>query len=459
MGALATLLIDKGYIVSGSDVRANQVTQRLKERGADIFMGHARQNIEGADRVVFSSAISDGNPELMEARKQDIPVLQRAKLLAELMGGHIGITVAGAHGKTTVSSMVANLMTHAGLQPTTAVGGIVNGTRAHARLGKGKYFVTEVDESDGSFLYFSPHYSIITNIDFEHIDYYHDWQSILDAYREFIGKTADGGVVLAYGDDERLVPLIKEIGQVHKTYGFSPENDVYATELIFDHFESRFDCIVNGENLGQVILNVPGRHNVANALACIILGLSLAIDFDVIRESLKEYKGVQRRFQLKDTVDDVWVIDDYAHHPTEIKAILETALLFKQSLQDSSADSRDNELITIFQPHRYSRVKGLMEEFAESLVHSDQLIVTDIYAASEQPIEGITAEKLCERIGAFTNKPVQYLPKEKIIEHLLRMVKPRDVVLTLGAGDITRVADDFVEALKEGQGVKTVVSP
>ncbi len=448
VGALAALSLDKGYYVSGSDVRSNQVTEHLRERGADIFMGHTLENMQGADYVVFSSAIQEDNPELVEAKRRRIPVMHRAELLAELMEGYIGITVAGAHGKTTTTSMIAHLLMKAGLQPTTTIGGIVNGTQAHAQLGKGEYFVTEVDESDGSFLYFTPRYSVVTNIDLEHIDYYHDWASILNAYQKFIGQTAEDGNLLVYGDDKNLFNLTKDSGRPFKTYGFSQHNHIYAVNISFDHFESRFDVYVDGENRGQIILRIPGRHNVANALACISLGLNLSIDLDVIRASLKEYGGVQRRFQLKGEIDDIWVIDDYAHHPTEIQTTLETAQLFKQSLQSAPKGDEINKLITIFQPHRYSRVQGLLEEFVASFANSDYLVITDIYAASEQPIEGVTAEKLCERVRSATDKPVIYLPKDEIIDHVLNIVKPRDVVMTLGAGDIMRIADDFVASLE-----------
>ncbi len=448
MGALAALSLDKGYRVSGSDVRNNQVIECLRARGADIFPGHASGNIEGADYVVFSSAISNDNPELIEAQKKQIPTMQRAKFLAELMQGYTGITVAGSHGKTTTASMIAHLLVYAGLQPTTAIGGIVVDTHSHAKLREGEYFVTEVDESDGSFLHFAPHYSVITNIDLEHIDYYHDWPNILRTYKEFIAKTVDGGIMVVYGDDERLLKLLKESGQTFKTYGFSEGNDVYAVNISFDRFESRFDVFVDGENLGTITLKVPGRHNVANALACVSLGLSLSISFDTIRDSFNEYRGVQRRFQLKGQVNGVWIIDDYAHHPTEIKTTLESAQLFKRSLYEELKEGEVNKVVAIFQPHRYSRIQGLFEDFAASLSHSDYLIVTDIYAASEQPIEGVTAQKLCEQIRLLTNKPVHYFPKEEIVDHVLSIVKPQDMVITLGAGDITRVAEDLVAALK-----------
>ncbi|MBN1870736.1 MAG: UDP-N-acetylmuramate--L-alanine ligase [Candidatus Omnitrophica bacterium] len=449
VGALAALSLDKGYLVSGSDLRSNQVTERLKARGAEIFLGHAGQNIGDADCIVFSSAISRDNPELIEARRKRIPVVQRAKFLAELMQGYIGITVAGAHGKTTTTSMAAHLLEKAGLQPTTAIGGIVNDTYHHAGLGEGKYFVAEVDESDGSFLYFRPHYSIITNIDFEHVDYYLKWQNVLDAYREFIGKTQDGGIVLAYGDDKPLMNMLKESGRRFRTYGFSRENSIHAANIQFGGFCSTFDCVIDGKDGGQISLKVPGRVNIANAMACVGLGVSLSLGLDTIRESLKSYPGVQRRFQLKQKIDDIWIIDDYAHHPTEIKATLETAQLFKHSVQEKGAGRQACRLIAVFQPHRYSRVKGLMDDFAKSLTASDHLIVTDIYAASEKPIDGVTAEALCQKIRAISNKPVSYIPKDRIIDHLLAIVEPQDMVLTLGAGDITRIADEFVKALKK----------
>lgn len=450
MGALAALSLDKGYHVSGSDLNSNQMTKRLKARGANIALGHSEENVGGADCVVFSSAICEDNPELVEARRKGIPIVQRAKLLAELMEGYIGITVAGAHGKTTTTSMIAHLLDHANLEPTTAIGGIVNGGRSHAELGEGDYFVTEVDESDGSFLNFTPRYSIITNIDLEHVDYYQNWKNVLDAYRTFIGNTEQDGILLVYGDDEPLMSLMKKSGRAFMTYGFTGSNNVSAANIKFDQFQSTFNCIVDGKDLGEVSLQVPGKHNIANALACISLGRNLLISFDTIRESLNNYKGVQRRFQLKAKVDDIWIIDDYAHHPTEIRATLKTALVFKQSLCDKADnDGTSGRLITVFQPHRYTRVNGLMAEFAQSLVFSNHLIVTDIYAASERPIEGVTAEKLCEHIQAMTEKPVCYVPKKEVTDYLLTVVKPQDLILTLGAGDITRIADELAEALKK----------
>lgn len=441
MGALAALLMEKGYKVTGSDIKENSLVLSLREKGADIAIGHAAENIKGADRVIFSSAINRvSNPELLEAKKQGIRILQRAQLLAELMKGHIGITIAGAHGKTTTTSMIANLLTTAGFHPTTAVGGIVNGTSSNARLGAGEYFVAEVDESDGSFLNFFPKYSVITNIDFEHMDYFRDWDHILSAYRQFIQHTDPRGMAVVCGDDPHLPDLVQACHIPFQKYGLSAGNDIRAENIRFDHARGVFDCVVQGRKLGEVVLNICGRHNVVNALACAAVGLKLSIDFDVICRSLKEFQGVERRFQTKGKVDDIWVMDDYAHHPTEIRATLEAARLLPR-----------NRVVAVFQPHRYSRVQHLLQEMAGSLTNADYLVVTDIYAASEQPIEGVTATRLVEEIRKLTSHPVVYLKKGDIISRLLDFIKPGDVVMILGAGDITHLSDDIVRVLQESR--------
>lgn len=440
MGALASLLLDKGYAVTGSDVKENQVIANLRLKGAKVTIGHAAQNIEGADCVIFSSAIRSDNPEMTAAQARGVVILQRAKLLAELMEDHVGITIAGAHGKTTTTSMISRLLIKAGLQPTTAVGGIVNGVSAHARLGAGRYFVAEVDESDGSFLYFSPKYSVITNIDFEHVDYYHTWDNILEAYRKFIGRTSCDGMIIACGDDPRLSELVKGSARPFQTYGLSSHNDLLAQGLHFNGKGMSFDCVRSGKNLGRISLNVPGDHNAVNALACVAVGLNLGIDFGVIQSSLNEYTGVERRFQLKGDVDNIWVVDDYGHHPNEIRATLQAARQMNKE-----------RVVVIFQPHRYSRVHHLFEDMADSLTNSDYLILTDIYAASEQPIEGVNAENLCHRVRQKAPCPVVYLKKDQILGHVLDIVRPGDLVLTLGAGDITHLGDEIVRALDQGR--------
>lgn len=438
MGALAVLLLKKGHRVSGSDVRENRMVLNLKEQGARVAVGHARENVDGADYVVFSSAIAQDNPELNEARARKIPILQRAQLLADLMQGHTAITVAGAHGKTTTTSMISNMLIKAELQPTTAIGGIVtSGSSGYqASLGRGTYFVAETDESDGSFLRFSPKYSVITNIDFEHVDYFHDWDSILRAYGQFIRRTHPDGLLVACGDDARLRRLAQSSPCPVCTYGFGPGNDITARNISFEACGAEFDCLMQGKNCGKIRLQVPGKHNVANALACIGLGTRLSIGWDVIRGSLQEYTGVERRFQIKTKAGDIWVVDDYAHHPTEIQATLAAARQVGRK-----------RVITIFQPHRYTRVKFLWEEMAKSFSGSDYLILADIYAASEAPIAGITSTKLRERIEMEKICPVVYLEKQAISGYALEMARPGDLIMVLGAGDITHVADEIARAV------------
>lgn len=447
MGALAILLLKKGYQVSGSDVRENQMVLNLREQGARISIGHARENLNGADCVVFSSAIAKDNPELIEAQTRNLKILQRAQLLADLMQGHTGITVAGAHGKTTTTSMISNMLIKAGLQPTTAIGGVVtSGSLGYqASLGKGTYFVAETDESDGSFLKFSPKFSVITNIDFEHVDYFHSLDNIIKAYGQFIRSTAADGFLVACGDDENLSKLLPQSPCPVRTYGFEAGNDIVAQNISFDGCSTEFDCLLNGKSLGKIRLQVPGKHNVANAMACIGLGLHLSIDIDIIRRSLWEYTSVQRRFQFKNKTGDVWVVDDYAHHPTEIQATLAAA----QQLQRK-------RIITIFQPHRYTRVKFLWEEMVKSFTHSDYLILTDIYAASEQPIDGITSQRLIERIKQEKSFPAVYLQKQAVLRHVLDMIQPGDLVMVLGAGDITYLSDEIARAVSGNKKVDRI---
>ncbi len=437
MGAIASLLLSKGHRVSGSDVQENKITQRLRKEGALIHIGHTAENVEGANVVIYSSAIKKDNPEFLKARHLRLPIIKRAELLADLMREHIGITIAGAHGKTTTTAMISHLLTHAGLNPTTAVGGIVNNFQTNASLGTGRYFVSEVDESDGSFLFFAPKYSIITNIDFEHVDYYHNWDNILKAYHQFMEKASIEGCNIIYGGDERLQKLSKEVNRFSQTYGFSPDDDVYAKNIRTEAMTSIFECYHENKCLGQIKINVPGTHNILNALACVSLGLKISIPFDVIASSLENYRGVQRRFQLKGDVGGIMVVDDYAHHPTEIRATLQAAQKVKKK-----------RIIAIFQPHRYTRLSSLQDEFAQSLLDCDSLIVTDVYAASEAPILGVSSENLVAQIQKISDKPVVYLKKDMIIEYILKNISSGDLILTMGAGDITGVSEKIVEVLK-----------
>lgn len=443
MAALASLLLDKGHKVTGSDVKDSELTATLRKKGAKVFIGHHVENIKGAHCIVYSSAIRVTNPEMIEAVSAQIPILKRAELLAELVNQEIGITVAGAHGKTTTTSMVSHVLLQAGLKPTTAVGGIINSTTAYnANLGTGTYFVAEADESDGTFLYFKPTYSIITNIDFEHVDFYKNWDNILVAYRKFIQRTRPDGCLIVCGEDPRLKQLAAEEKITTVTYGTHPEFDVYAQDVTIAGYSSKFKCFYRGQFLGEQKLIVPGRHNVLNALAAIALALRLNIPFETISAALSTFSGVKRRFQLKGHINEVMVVDDYGHHPTEIMATLSAAKSFGK-----------RRLIVVFQPHRYSRTKFLMDEFAKCFELSDHLVLTDVYAASEKPSEGADVGELYAKVRSCCGEKAVYLPKEQILPHLLEMVRPGDLVLTLGAGDVTQLSDQFVAAWKASHPV------
>ena len=441
MGTIASLLLDKGFQVSGSDIKEGYFTSHLREKGGKVFIGHSEKNLKGnlPDYVIYSSAIDEKNPELLYAKNKKVPFLKRAEILAQLMSTETSITVAGAHGKTTTTSMVSHLLIKAGFHPTTAVGGVIKSGESSAHLGQGKYFVAELDESDGSFLYFSPFYSIITNIDLEHIDYYRNLRNILTAYKNFIGKTNVFGCLFACGDDERLKELLLDCRRKYFTYGFGDGNDICAKNVICDGLSSRFDCIVTSELKGQVILNVPGRHNILNALACIGLGLELSIDFGVIACSLQEYSGVQRRFQVKADVNGILVVDDYGHHPSEVAETIKTAKALGRG-----------RVVVAFQPHRYTRTKFLFDQFIESLSLSDYLLITDIYAASEKPIKGVSAKNIYEKMKAEKKHPVEYVKRQNMTQQLLKTIQKGDVVLTLGAGDIGQVSEEIAEKLKAG---------
>ena len=445
MGTLALLMLAKGFQVSGSDQKESELTHQLREKGAKIFIGHDIRNIEGADCIVYSSAIKADNPEMFQAFSLHLPVLKRAELLAQLLNKEVGITVAGAHGKTTTSSMASYLLIKAGLKPTTAVGGIVNQGDYNANLGIGRHMVAEVDESDGSFLYFAPHFSIITNIDFEHVDYYHTFEKIQEAYAKFVDRTVPNGIVIMCGDDKILSGIVEKSGRRFTTYGFGQYNEWVGTNIHLDSFGSSYDCYHKGNLVGRFSLTVPGKHNVLNSLAIVALGHELKIDLTVIQETLKTFQGVKRRFERKGEAGGVLVVDDYGHHPTEIAATLQTAKTLDRK-----------RLLVVFQPHRYSRTKFLMNEFSGCFNLADHLILMDIYPASEKPIEGVTTETLMARIREKRPQETLHLKKDQVVDHVMGFVKPGDLVLTLGAGDITQISDELTRRLLQraslGQG-------
>ena len=442
MSGIAEVLVNMGFRVSGSDLRRSATTDRLVSMGVNFFEGHAAENVGDAHVVVRSTAIRDDSPEIVEARRRSIPVIARAEMLAELMRlKPDSIAVAGSHGKTTTTSMIATILGRAGLDPTVVVGGVVGAMGSNARLGKSDLIVTEADESDRSFLMLSPTYAVVTNIDREHMDHYADMTDVRKCFADFVNKVPFYGAAVLCLDDPHVQAVIPEIERRRITYGLSAQADVSAREVRYDkQFGSTFQVRRLGEPVGEVTMHVPGLHNVYNALASVAVGLELDVPFEVIARSLAEFSGVQRRFQFKGEEAGVLVVDDYGHHPTEIRATLAAAKL----------GSTGRRMVVLFQPHRYTRTQDLMEEFARSFNNADVLFVTDIYAASEDPIEGVTAETLVEAVHRFGHKDARHVGTlEDAAAALLEEVRPGDMVITLGAGNVFRVGERLVELLKE----------
>lgn len=438
MSGVARLMLKAGFAVSGSDLKENRITQELQKLGAKIFIGHKVQNISGQSAVVYSSAIKADNCELRQARILNIPLLKRAQALALLMRNKTAIAIAGSHGKTTTTSLIAYLLLEAQLNPTVAIGGILKNIDTNACLGSGEFFVAEADESDGSFLYYQPKYSIITNIDREHLDYYGSFDKELAAFKDFAYRTQQGGCVFACADDANLKQLLADFRQKVIYFGLNEPADICAENIVLNGLSSDFDCWVKDKLIGRFHLALGGRHNISNSLGVIGLALELGIDLSLIRKALEGYKGAGRRLEIKLQNDKYLVMDDYAHHPSEIKATLETL-----------ANLKTKRRIVVFQPHRYSRTQLLLNDFAASFARADYLIITDIYAASEQPIEGVNALNLVNKIKKLDpDKKVIYLPKEDILAHILSFVSNGDLVITLGAGDIVKVSDALAQGLK-----------
>lgn len=437
MSGIAKLLLRKGARVSGSDLKESRLTKELQEAGAKVYLGHTASNVEGADIVVYSSAIKEGNPEVQEAKARGIPLIQRAQALAQLMQDKTVITVTGSHGKTTTTSLVSYLLTEVGSCPTVAAGGLIRNFDTNACLGNGEFFVAEADESDGSFLYYHPEYSIVTNIDREHLDYYRTFENAVENFKKFIQRTSKDGCVFACGDDPNLRSILKEYKNKHILYGLKEPADIYPRNIRFKGLSSEFDCFYKGKLLDRFYLNLGGAHNISNALAVIALGMELKIEPKYIKQALADYKGAGRRIEVRFT-GSCTLIDDYAHHPTEIKATLEAV----QNL-------KFRRLVAVFQPHRYSRTKLLLEDFSRSFDLADCLIITDIYAASETPIEGVSARLIYDKIKArLPEKELYYFTKEELAGQIIKMTKPDDLVVTLGAGDIGKICDELVEEFK-----------
>src|ERR1700676_747515 len=439
MSGIAEVLLTLGYSVSGSDTKPSNITERLQNLGATIFEGHKAANVEGAHVVVTSSAIHSGNPEVVEAHKRKIPVIPRAEMLAELMRLKYGIAIAGAHGKTTTTSMVASVLGAAHLDPTFVVGGKVNQAGTTAKLGKGEYFVVEADESDRTFLLLAPVVAVVTTIDREHLDQYHSLEDIQDAFTQFVNRVPFYGAAILCLDEPNVQAIIPAVKRPIITYGTSTQADLIITDIQYQGLGSEFRLTYKGEDLGLFHLpHPPGIHNIRNAAAAAAVALYLNVPSDLIREGLAKFAGVGRRFDITGVGDEITVIDDYGHHPAEIRATLEAAKLCKF-----------NRLLVLFQPHRYSRTQHLWNEFTLAFNLADVLVLTDIYAASEQPIPGISSEALASAIREAGHKNVHYFHSmQGSIEFLLREARPGDAVLTIGAGNVSRASNEFMILLE-----------
>jgi len=434
MSGIAEVLLNLGESVSGSDAKASASTRRLEEMGARIAIGHRTENVGDADVVVYSSAIRPDNPELVRAREHKIPVITRAEMLAELMRLKRSVAVAGAHGKTTTTSLVAEVLKHADLDPTIVVGGRLLAYGTNAQLGRGDYLVAEADESDGSFLHLFPTIAVVTNIDAEHLDHYKNMDEIKDAFVQFVNKVPFYGTGVLCLDDAHVQTIIPRVTKRILTYGMHSQADVTGRILETTDAGSRFEVTYRGEVLGQARVRMPGEHNVLNSLAAITVGLELQIAFETIASALQAFGGVARRFEIKAVEHETVFVDDYGHHPTEIAATLRAA-----------KRNYPRRLVVVFQPHRYTRTQHLLAEFGRSFFDADVLFLADIYAASEDPIAGVTSEALAQTIREHGHKSVTYISdKEQLTDAVASIIQSGDLVLTLGAGDVTAWNDDLV---------------
>jgi UDP-N-acetylmuramate--alanine ligase len=442
MSGIAEVLVNLGYEVTGSDLKASDTTRRLENMGIKIYIGHGEENINGAHVVVISSAVPPLNPEVVAAKRQSVPVIPRAEMLAELARLKYGILVAGAHGKTTTTSLISTVLGHGGFDPTIIIGGKLKGIGSNAKLGRGDFLVAEADESDGSFLKLSPTIAVVTNIDREHMDFFRDMKALKDAFLSFINKIPFYGVSLICAENRILKELVPDIHRRYLTYGFSGSSDIHARNIENGFMSTNFDVVYRRTSLGRFSLPLPGLHNVLNALACIGVAAELKIEPGKIREALGSFSGIQRRFEFKGEAKGIKIYDDYGHHPTEIRATISAA---HENLKYHGDRAR---LFVIFQPHRYTRTADLMEEFPAVFEGSDQLILLDIYPAGENPIEGVSSGILYEKIRDRGEvKVVYHNDKEKALGYALSQMKGGDILLTLGAGDVWKLGEKALEML------------
>jgi UDP-N-acetylmuramate--alanine ligase len=438
MSGIAEVLLNLGYRVSGSDLKLSETTERLQKRGATVYQGHHEQHVTDIDVVVTSSAVKTGNPEVIAARSRAIPVIPRAEMLAELMRLKYGIAVAGAHGKTTTTSLIGTVLDRGGISPTVVIGGKLNTINTNTILGSGDFMVVEADESDGSFLKLSPTIAVVTNIDPEHLDHYGSVDEIKRAFITFTNKIPFYGLTILCLDNQHVQDLIPHLEKRYLTYGLTPQADLQACDISARGLSMNFTVLRHREELGTIELPIPGVHNVLNALAAIATAMEIKLPFPIIQEALKTFGGVQRRFQLKGTFNGINLIDDYGHHPTEIQATLRAAKAIWKG-----------RLVVLFQPHRYTRTRDLYREFLSAFNQADLLLLTDIYPAGEDPLPGVTSEVLVRGIRERGHKNVLYVPRrEETADKLISLLKPGDTVITLGAGDIWQLGEELMRKLQ-----------
>ena len=440
MSGIAEILIDQGFKVTGSDKAASDNTERLHSLGTEIFVGHDAKNVESdVDVLVYSSAVMPDNPEIVEAQRRKIPVIRRAEMLAEVMRLKYGIGIAGTHGKTTTTSMVSLVLMEGGVDPTVIVGGRLRGLAgSNARLGRGEFIVVEADEFDRSFLSITPTIAVLTTLETDHLDTYRDLDDIKGAFIQFASKVPFYGSVVLCLDEPALQDIMPKIKKKIITYGLNGQADLQAVDIIHRQNTSRFLVVHAGKDLGEVEIQIPGKHNIQNALGAIAVGLELNVPFDKIKAGIEKFTGVFRRWEVKAEVDSITIVDDYAHHPTEIQA----------TLSGAKAGWR-RRVVCVFQPHLYSRTRDFYEDFGRAFFNADVLIVTDVYPAREEPIQGVTGELIVHAAKSFGHKNVHYVSDKKGVPNFLMKTKqPGDIIITMGAGDIWRFGEEFIKQLK-----------
>jgi UDP-N-acetylmuramate--alanine ligase len=451
MSGIAEVLHNLGYEVTGSDMKESETTSRLRNLGVKVYIGHRAEHVDDAHVLVISSAVSPDNPEVIEAGKKSVPVIPRAEMLAELARLKYGVLVAGAHGKTTTTSLISAIFARAGLDPTIVIGGRLKATGANARLGQGAFLVAEADESDGSFLKLSPTIAVVTNIDREHMDFFKTIEALKEAFLSFINKVPFYGTAVVCIENEQLRELLPSVHRRYLAYGLTPEAQLYADTIQRGFLSVSFNAIYKGKNIGTFDLPAPGTHNLLNCLAAIGVALILKIDVRIIKDALREFSGIQRRIELKGEAEGVLIFDDYGHHPTEIRATLKA---LKEGLQirhqlAENGEQKAGRLIVLFQPHRYTRTKDLIDDFSGAFSDADMLVVLDIYPAGEQPIEGVTAETLLDKIRKTGHKNALFKKDSGEATHyIIAAVQKGDIVLTLGAGNVWKAGDTILETLR-----------